>query len=48
MPEPVCNKTPGGLEVCGPWAITERYWEDGGFLGDSKYQSCAKLQTKFS
>ncbi|XP_076032747.1 invertebrate-type lysozyme-like [Oratosquilla oratoria] len=28
MSDPVCHKTPEGVEVCGPWAITEPYWID--------------------
>ncbi|XP_071536818.1 lysozyme-like [Panulirus ornatus] len=40
MPDPTCRNDGWG-ELCGPWAITEPYWEDGGhLLGD--YYKCTK------
>ena len=38
MPDPPCVNNPSIGTVCGPWAITEPYWVDGGRLGGSKYQ----------
>ncbi|XP_047499051.1 lysozyme-like [Penaeus chinensis] len=37
MPTPVC-KMNGWGEVCGPWAITEPYWVDGGRLFNNFYK----------
>ncbi|XP_066990445.1 lysozyme-like [Macrobrachium rosenbergii] len=40
MPDPVCEDTDWG-EVCGPWAITNPYWIDGGFQGGT-FQNCVQ------
>ncbi|KAK7086380.1 hypothetical protein SK128_012542 [Halocaridina rubra] len=36
MPDPVCQNNGFG-EVCGPWAITQGYWMDGGYQGGLFY-----------
>ncbi|KAK4297127.1 hypothetical protein Pmani_030431 [Petrolisthes manimaculis] len=36
MPSPACSVS-GGIEVCGPWAITLGYWIDGGRHGEDFY-----------
>ncbi|XP_071536842.1 lysozyme-like [Panulirus ornatus] len=38
MKDPVCQIHEWG-EVCGPWAITQPYWVDGGSHGEGFY-SC--------
>ncbi|KAK7086379.1 hypothetical protein SK128_012541 [Halocaridina rubra] len=40
MPDPVCANN-GGSVVCGPWAITEGYWQDGGYQGGT-FTNCVQ------
>ncbi|XP_042889606.1 lysozyme-like isoform X2 [Penaeus japonicus] len=43
MPTQVCKMNSWG-EVCGPWAITEPYWMDGGRLFGDFYRCVENWQ----